>query len=100
MRSVSRMLNEPDAQGAELSRRIAVSFGGTFGSGDGAVNATKWKPQPNGKERLGSGNGVLQSGKCDKRTATRTYGDCTASGGMSLADAGRASQRRERIANG
>jgi hypothetical protein len=23
------------------------------------------KPQPNGKERLGSGNRVLQSGKCD-----------------------------------
>jgi hypothetical protein len=34
----------------------------------------KWKPQPNGKERLGSGNRVLRSGKCDKRTASKIYG--------------------------
>jgi len=37
--------------------------------------ARRGKPQPNGKERLGSGNKVLQSGKCDKRTTTTVYGD-------------------------
>jgi hypothetical protein len=34
---------------------------------------TEGKPQPNGKERLGSGNRALSSGKCDGGAARRIY---------------------------
>jgi hypothetical protein len=74
------MLDHDERAGAGLSRRIAVGFGARSGAPTArkikpATAEAKRKPQPNGKERLGSGNRVLQSGKCDKRTATRMYGD-------------------------
>jgi len=36
----------------------------------------KWKPQPNGKARLGCGNRALSSGKCDGGAANQIYQQC------------------------
>ena len=43
----------------------------------GVAIECKGKPQPNGKERLGSGNRVLSSGKRDKRTTNQPIALCS-----------------------
>jgi hypothetical protein len=51
---------------------IVVALCGRVPRQGQSAHGKKWKPQPNGKVRLGSGNRALSSGKCDGGAASQS----------------------------
>jgi hypothetical protein len=79
MQCGSRILNEKGECALLLSCGRGIGCGRRNGVivTLGVAIECKGKPQPNGKERLGSGNRVLSSGKRDKRTTNQPIALCS-----------------------